>query len=108
VNPKPNRRQYPRRTTYIIAVYKVQEGSFRDVIKNIGAGGLFVRTSRNIASGQSIRLELPLFRFNNTVTVSGKVVRNSPDGFAVTFDTPVDGLICDDGQFPEIVHESDR
>jgi pyruvate-ferredoxin/flavodoxin oxidoreductase len=50
------------------------------MIKNIGAGGLFVRTSRNIASGQSIRLEFPLFRFNNTVTVSGKVVRNSPDG----------------------------
>jgi hypothetical protein len=84
VIPGPNRRRYPRRTTYIIAAYTVQEGTFRDVIKNIGAGGLFVRTSRNIASGQSIRLEFPLFRFDNTVTVSGKIVRKSPDGFAVT------------------------
>ena len=106
--PGPNRRQYPRRTAYIIAAYTVQEGTFRDVIKNIGAGGLFVRTSRNIANGQSIRLEFPLLCFNNTVTAVGMVVRNSPDGFAVTFDKPVDGLICDEGQFPEIVHESDR
>jgi Tfp pilus assembly protein PilZ len=107
--PKPNQRQCLRRTAFIIAEYTVQEGTYRDVIKNIGAGGLFVRTSRKIASGQSITLEFPLFDFNYTVTVSGKVARNSPDGFAVTFNDPIDGLICDDvGGFPKIVHEGDR
>ena len=45
----PNNRQYPRRTAYIIAEYIVIEGSFRDIIKNIGAGGLFIRTDRKIA-----------------------------------------------------------
>ncbi len=34
---------YPRRTSYSIAKYTVSEGTFRDLIKNIGVGGLFFR-----------------------------------------------------------------
>ena len=108
MSPKPNRHQHSRRTAYIIAKYTVREGTYRDVIKNIGAGGLFVRTSRKIAEGQSIILKFPLFQFDNTVQISGKVVRNDHDGFAVIFDKPLDGLNCDNGQFPEIVHEINR
>ena len=108
MKPKPNRQQRSRRTSYIIAEYTVKEGTHRDVIKNIGAGGLFIRTSRKIAEGQSIVLEFPLLRFDNTIQVSGKVVRNDHDGFAVTFDEPIQGLTCKDGHLPEIVHEADR
>jgi Tfp pilus assembly protein PilZ len=105
---KPNRHQHSRRTSYIIAKYTVKEGTYRDLIKNIGAGGLFVGTSRKIAAGQSIIIEFPLFRFDNTVEVSGKVVRTGSNGFAVAFDELLEVLISKDGQFPEIVHESDR
>ncbi len=108
MNPKPNREPHSRRTSYIIAKYSVKEGTFRDVIKNIGAGGLFVRTSRKIAEGQSITLEFPLFQFNNTVEVSGKVVRTGSNGFAVAFDELLEVLISKNGQFPEIVHEIAR
>ncbi len=108
MNPKSNRHQHLRRTSYIIAKYTVKEGTYRDVIKNIGAGGLFIRTSRRISDGQSIILEFPLFRFDNTVQVSGNVVRSSSDGFAVAFDTLLDSLICKKGHFPEIVHEINR
>ena len=108
MNPIPNQRQYPRRASYIIAEYLVKERTFRDVIKNIGAGGLFVRTSRRVAVGQPILLRFPLFQFANTIEVSGKVVRIDRNGFAVRFDEPIDGLICKEGHFPEIVHESDR
>ncbi len=106
--PKPNRHQHSRRTSYIIAQYTVKEGTYRDVIKNIGAGGLFIRTSRKIAAGQTIVLKFPLFRFDNNVRVSGKVVRMDSDGFAVAFDEVLDALEGKDGQFPEIVHEINR
>ncbi len=59
-------------------------------------------------AGESIVLKFPLFQFDNTIQVSGKVVRNDQDGFAVTFDEPIDGLICKEGHLPEIVHEDDR
>jgi len=103
-----NRQKRSRRTSYIIAEYTVKEGTHRDVIKNIGAGGLFIRTSRKVAEGQSIVLEFPLFRFDNTIKVSGTVVRADSDGFAVTFDKLLDVLQSKNGQLPDIVHEIDR
>jgi len=108
MKPKSNRQQRSRRTSYIIAEYTVKEGTHRDVIKNIGAGGLFIRTSRRVAEGQPIVLEFPLFRFDNTIRVTGKVVRRDADGFAVAFDALLDALESKNGQLPEIVHEIDR
>ncbi len=97
-----------RRAAYIIARYTVSEGTYRDVIKNIGAGGLFVRTSRKVSAGQAIVLDFPLFDFDATIQVSGQVTRRDKHGFAVVFDTPLDELIGDGGTVPRIVHEGDR
>ena len=104
----PKRNTFPRRTSYIITEYTVNEGTFRDVIKNIGAGGLFVRTSRKVAAGQPITLQFPLFDFEQTIQVTDTVSRITQLGFAVTFDEQIDGLICKKGHFPEIVHEGNR
>ncbi|WP_319525708.1 PilZ domain-containing protein [uncultured Desulfosarcina sp.] len=104
----PNRHEYPHRTAYIIAKYTVKEGTHRDVIKNIGAGGLFIKTSRKVSLGQAVALEFPLFQFDKIIKISGQVIRGDHDGFAVEFDKPLDGLDCKDGEFPEIVHESER
>jgi len=103
-----DKRQYPRGSSYIIAQYKVLEGTFRDVIKNIGAGGLAVRTQRKVAVGQPISIEFPLFDFDNLIKVTGRVVRIDACGFAITFNEPIHGLTCKEGQFPEIVHERNR
>jgi hypothetical protein len=104
----PNRQEHPRRTAYIIAKYTVREGSHRDVIKNIGATGLFIKTSRRIALEQEISLEFPLFHFDKIIKITGKVIRRNNEGFAVKFNEPLKGLVCKNGEFPEIVHESDR
>jgi hypothetical protein len=106
--PHPNQRKFPRRTAYIIAKYTVREGTFRDIIKNIGATGIFVNTTRSIAKGQPITLEFPVFDFENQMQVKGVVARSGRKGFSVVFDQPIDGLICKEGRFPEIVHEGNR
>jgi hypothetical protein len=103
-----NLRRFPRRAAYIIAEFTVKEGVFREIIKNIGATGVFIGTWRRIAEGQPIELKFPVFEFNNQLQVTGVVVRSSPKGFSVLFDQPIDGLICKEGHFPEIVHESNR
>lgn len=103
-----NSRRFPRRAAYIIAEYTVKEGAFRDIIKNIGAKGVFIGTWRRIAEGQSIVLKFPVFEFDNQLEVKGMVVRSSQKGFSVVFDKPINGLICKEGHFPEIVHEGDR
>ena len=103
-----NQRRFPRRAAFIIARYTVREGTFRDIIKNIGASGLFINTSRGVASGQPIDLEFPVFDFDNQLQVRGTVARVEQKGFSVVFDQPIEGLKCQEGHFPEIVHESDR
>ena len=103
-----NQRNHPRRTSFIIVEYSVKEGTFRDIIKNIGANGMFVSTTRAIAEDQSIELRFPLFEFENPIQVAGRVTRCTVTGFAVAFDRPIDDLICQDGQFPDIVHEINR
>ena len=108
MKPASDNRQYPRRTLSIVAEYIVLEGTFRDEIKNIGAGGMFIKTERRIAVGQPIRIKFPLFDFDQIIQTSGRVVRNDADGIAVTFTDAIQGLICREGHFPEIVHEGDR
>lgn len=108
MKPSPNRQATPRRTAYIIAEYLVREGKFRDVISNIGSGGLFIRTSRKISLGQPIELEFPLFDFDNMVRVSGKVIRRDHNGFAVVFDETLNELVGIGGTLPDIVHEGNR
>ena len=103
-----DQRRFPRRAAFIIAKYTVEEGTFRDIIKNIGATGLYIGTWRRIGQGQPIILEFPVFEFDQVMQVAGTVVRSDVKGFSVLFDQPIEGLICKKGYFPEIVHESDR
>jgi hypothetical protein len=107
-NNSQSSRDHQRRTTYIIAEYTVKEGVFRDIIKNIGARGLFISTKRPIAQDQVIIIRFPLFQFEHEIEAKGQVVRSTPNGFAVVFDTPIEGLISSTGEFPDIVHEIDR
>ena len=103
-----NRRKHPRNASYIVGKYKMLKGTFRDVIKNIGVGGLSVRTNRKVAVGQPITIESSLFNFDSMMKITGRIVRRDLAGFAVTFNEPIHGLACKEGHFPEIVNERDR
>jgi Tfp pilus assembly protein PilZ len=107
-NKGNDQRRHPRQASFIIVEYTVKEGKFRDIMKNVGAGGMFINTQRSIAVDQPILLEFPLFDFDHTIQASGRVARRSNSGFAVSFDQPIAGLICKEGHLPEIVHEIDR
>lgn len=101
-------RTQQRRVAHIIAEYRVKEGLFRDIIKNIGSTGIFISTQRQIAVDQEIEMAFPLFSFQHKIQIFGKVVRSGPHGFAVAFDQPINGFISQDGQIADIVHEIDR
>jgi PilZ domain len=105
---KEDHRGHHRRTSYIIVEYSVREGVFRDILKNIGVNGLFIKTTRPISAPQSIELTFPLFEFDHHIQVKGTVVRSGRSGFAVELDQPIDGLISKNGQFIDIVHEINR
>lgn len=78
------------------------------MLKNISADGLFVSTWRRYQYGEPIVLKFPLFSLDQIIQVRGKVIRKYHDGFEVSFDKPIQGLICKDGHLPEIIQQSDQ
>lgn len=105
MNTVAHRRQYARYRTLFTAKYTIKAGTFRDLITNIGAGGVFVSTRRKVAQGRSINIQFPIFAFGKWLSIMGSVVRCEPDGFAVMFDEGMDVRILKDGQFPGNIDE---
>jgi hypothetical protein len=84
-----NRREYQRRTALFSAKYTVKSGTYRDLIGNVSAGGIFIYTRRDIINGQRITLRFPIMAFDQKPSVLGTVVRSQDKGFAVMFDSPI-------------------
>ena len=103
-----NRRQHLRHRAFFSVKYTVKEGTFRDLITNIGTGGAFITTRRHVNLNQTISIRFPTFAFEKQFYAKGIVVRENSDGFAIRFNTPVDEKICQVGQLPGILSERDR
>lgn len=97
MNTVPDNRRYPRRTALFSSKYTVKEGTFRDLIIDIGAGGVFVSSRRKIDQGLPINLQFPVLTFKKRFSLMGKVVRCNTRGFAVMFDEPMDEKLFNEG-----------
>jgi len=97
MNPVRNRRQYPRLKVPFSVKYTAKEGTYRDLIKDIGARGVFVCTRRKISKGRTINLQIPIFVFAKRLSLMGTVVRCDTSGFAVMLDEPIDEKIFNKG-----------
>jgi len=95
----PNRRRHPRRTALFSAKYTAKEGTYRDLVKDIGAGGVFVRTRQLMVQGRTINLQIPILVFGKRLSLMGKVVRCDAEGFAMMFDKPIDEKIFSAGDW---------
>lgn len=99
MNTAPNRRRHLRHTALFSAKYTAKEGAYRDLVKDIGAGGAFVCTRRKINKGRSINLQFPILVFGKRLSLMGMVVRCNATGFAVKFDKPIDQKIFNAGDW---------
>jgi hypothetical protein len=96
-----NRRQHRRRPARFSVKYTIQSGTYRDLVGNVSAGGVFVMTRREILTEQKISLQFPVFAFDNRPSVLGTVVRSNSEGFAVMFNKPFMNRLCPDDHFSE-------
>lgn len=88
-----DRRKYPRHTALFSAKYTVKWGTYRDLIGNVSAGGIYIHTRRSIQHGERITLRFPIIAFDQRPSVLGTVVRSQEEGFAVMFDNPIEARI---------------
>ena len=103
-----NRRRHPRHTALFSAKYTIKSGTYRDLVRNVSAGGIYIVTRRTIKDGQRISLRFPVLAFDNKPSVTGTVIRSQTRGFAVMFDNPVEEKICQNGQAPHLEIEQDQ
>lgn len=108
MNTVAHRREYPRYTAVFSTKYTVKEGTFRDLTRDIGAGGVFVSTKRKINQGRPINIQFPIFAFEKRLSIMGTVVRCESNGFAVMFNEALEVKIFKEGRFPGNVNEGSR
>jgi len=89
MEPRLEKRQYPRRQALYEAKYSIPSGTYRDSIANVSAGGIYIHSYRTVEDGQRIRLRFPVIAFDQRPSVTGTVVRSQESGFAVIFDKPI-------------------
>jgi hypothetical protein len=108
MNSVPHRRQYPRYQVVFSTKCTAKGGAFRDLVRDVGAGGVFISTKRKIKRGRRINVQFPIFAFEKRLSLIGTVVRCEPEGVAVMFDEAIDAKIFKDGRFPGNVNTDNR
>ena len=86
----PSNREYPRKDTSIYGFFETVNLSFRDHIKNLSAGGLFIETELPISFSASDELFMQFIHpeSNDLFKTQGKIVRIDSKGIGVKFDKP--------------------
>jgi len=79
-------RQHLRRQTSIYAVFSGQDCYFRDYIKDISSGGLFIETDTALFMNQELVITFFLPDVQAPIKIKGKVVRTDAEGFGIKFD----------------------
>ncbi|MCU0556581.1 MAG: PilZ domain-containing protein [Desulfobacterales bacterium] len=79
------KRSHARRRCQIDVDYDTRDGSFRNTIKDISIGGVFIETQEAFAIGQEIDLYLTSPINQVSCMVTGKVVRRDQNGIGIEF-----------------------
>ncbi|MGD9105280.1 MAG: PilZ domain-containing protein [Desulfobacterales bacterium] len=89
-------REYPRRPFSIPVEHASNGVNFIYFIQNISNDGVFIQTDGKFHIGQQIIMIFFLPKFEEDITVSGKVVRVDSQGIGVKFDELIDSKSIDE------------
>ena len=87
-----NYRDHPRKNTSIYAVCSGQNFYFRDFIKDISSGGLFIETETSLFINQEILVTFFLPDTGTPLKIKGKVVRTDSKGIGVKFNEVIPNI----------------
>ena len=86
------KREHARKDLSIYARFWLGDYVFRDYIKDISAGGLFLETNTPVTVGGTVTIAFALSDDEDSIQVEGKIVRIKPNGFGVKFNEPLTAL----------------
>ena len=83
--PFKEKREHERKPFFIVVDYSTEERVYKDWIKNISAGGVFIETHMPFSVGQDVSLTFPLPNYQKYIKIIGEVVRIDLQGIGVRF-----------------------
>ena len=83
--PSKEKRKHERKPFFIVVDYSTEERVYKDWIKNISAGGVFIETHMPFSVGQDVSLTFPLPNYQKYIKIIGEVVRIDLQGIGVRF-----------------------
>jgi Tfp pilus assembly protein PilZ len=86
------KREHYRKPFFTTVDYSNQDGVYKDFIKDISYGGVFIETSTPFSIGQEISLTFPIPNQQTHIKITGEIVRVSNQGIGIKF------KIADEGQ----------
>ncbi len=78
-------RKEGRHNRKILVAYEMDDYIHKDVTRDISNTGVFIETLSPLAVGKKVTLSFSFSDDKKPVKISGKVVRSTPEGFAVKF-----------------------
>jgi len=79
------KRSYIRKPFFMPVDYSTRDRVYRDFIKDISTGGVFIETLRPLPVGQEISMAFSFPNLRQNFKISGDFVRMDPKGIGVAF-----------------------
>jgi len=90
IEKNPSGRKHKRLFFSTIIDYSVDARFYKDFIRNISEGGIFVETKTPIPIGKDIQVTFLTPKENQAVKIDGTIIRVSSNGFGVKFKESVE------------------
>jgi len=71
----------------MVVDYSTEDHVYKDFIRNISAGGVFIETRMPFTVGKEVSLTFPLPDSQKHIKIIGEVARTTPHGVGVKFKT---------------------
>jgi len=79
------KRRHPRKPCSIVVDYASRDRAFRDYIRDISSGGVFIETSKEFSIGDEIMMTFSISSKQRPFKFTGQVVRITDNGIGVKF-----------------------
>jgi len=79
------KRRHPRKPCSIVVDYASRDRAFRDYIRDISSGGVFIETSKEFSIGDEIMMTFSISSKQKPFKFTGQVVRITKKGIGVKF-----------------------
>jgi Tfp pilus assembly protein PilZ len=80
-----DKRDTERKAAGVSVDYSVNDKFYSDMLENISAGGVFIRSTRLFQTGHSTTMVVSLPKMERNIKVRGEIVRQTGEGFGVRF-----------------------